>query len=77
MSKGSQPRPHDRNKFNKNFDLIFNKKKEKKMKAKELEKLFKDKLQKDGINKEWLDTHFEVIGLDTEDNQEEAGNDNA
>ena len=31
MSKGSQPRPHDKNKFNKNFDLIFNKRKEKKM----------------------------------------------
>ena len=30
MSKGSQPRPHDKNKFNKNFDLIFNKRKEKK-----------------------------------------------
>ena len=41
------------------------------MKAKELEKLFKDKLQKDGVNKEWLDSHFEVIGLDTESNQEE------
>ena len=44
------------------------------MKAKELEKLFKDKLQKDGVSKEWLDSHFEVIGLDTldtEDNQEE------
>lgn len=27
MSKGSQPRPHDKNKFNKNFDLIFNKRK--------------------------------------------------
>jgi len=31
MSKGSQPRPHDKDKFNKNFDLIFNKRKEKKM----------------------------------------------
>ena len=41
------------------------------MKAKELEKLFKDKLQKDGVSKEWLDSHFEVIGLDAEDNQEE------
>ncbi len=41
------------------------------MKAKELEKLFKDKLQKDGVSKEWLDTHFEVIGDDIEDNQEE------
>ncbi len=30
MSKGSQPRPHDKDKFNKNFDLIFNKRKEKK-----------------------------------------------
>ena len=47
------------------------------MKAKELEKLFKDKLQKDGINKEWLDSHFEVIGLDTKDSQEETNNDNA
>ena len=27
MSKGSQPRPHDKDKFNKNFDLIFNKRK--------------------------------------------------
>jgi len=31
MSKGSKPRPHDKDKFNKNFDLIFNKRKEKKM----------------------------------------------
>ena len=30
MSKGSQPRPHDKNKFNKNFDLIFNKRKKQK-----------------------------------------------
>ena len=44
------------------------------MKAKELKKLFKDKLQKDGVNKEWLDSHFEVIGLDTEDSQEEDKN---
>ena len=42
-------------------------------KAKELEKLFKDKLQKNGINKEWLDSHFEVIGLDTEYKQKEKG----
>ena len=27
MSKGSQPRPHDKDKFNNNFDLIFNKRK--------------------------------------------------
>jgi len=27
MSKGSQPRPHDKDKFNKNFDLIFKKRK--------------------------------------------------
>ena len=27
MSKESQPRPHDKDKFNKNFDLIFNKRK--------------------------------------------------
>jgi len=27
MSKGSQPRPHDKDNFNKNFDLIFNKRK--------------------------------------------------
>tara|TARA_R100000773_G_scaffold30702_1_gene26222 strand:- start:401 stop:544 length:144 start_codon:yes stop_codon:yes gene_type:complete len=45
------------------------------MKAKELEKLFKDKLQKEGVNKEWLDSHFEVIGSDTEDNQEDTDND--
>lgn len=45
------------------------------MKAKELEKLFKDKLQKDGVSKEWLDTHFEVIGDDIEDNSEEKDND--
>lgn len=32
MSKGSQPRPHDKDKFNKNFDLIFNKRKNKKVK---------------------------------------------
>ena len=30
MSKGSQPRPHDKDKFNKNFDLIFNKRKKQK-----------------------------------------------
>jgi hypothetical protein len=30
MSKGSQPRPHDKEKFNENFDKIFNKRKKKK-----------------------------------------------
>ena len=30
MSKGSQPRPHDKDKFNKNFSLIFNKRKKQK-----------------------------------------------
>tara|TARA_X000001316_G_C921805_1_gene36388 strand:+ start:2594 stop:2704 length:111 start_codon:yes stop_codon:yes gene_type:complete len=29
MSKGSKPRPMNRDKFNKNFDKIFGKKKEK------------------------------------------------
>ena len=30
MSKGSQPRPHDKDKFNENFDLIFKKRKKQK-----------------------------------------------
>ena len=38
MSKGSQPRPHDKDKFNKNFDLIFNKRKEKKNESKRTRK---------------------------------------
>ena len=38
MSKGSQPRPHDKDKFNKNFDLIFKKRKEKKDESKRTRK---------------------------------------
>ena len=38
MSKGSQQRPHDKDKFNKNFDLIFNKRKEKKNESKRTRK---------------------------------------
>ena len=38
MSKGSQPRPHDKDKFNKNFDLIFNKRKEKKNESRKYDK---------------------------------------
>jgi|TARA_R110000803_G_C11799647_1_gene299224 hypothetical protein len=30
MSKGSQPRPHDKDKFSENFDKIFNQKRKKK-----------------------------------------------
>lgn len=38
MSKGSQPRPHDKDKFNKNFDLIFNKRKGEKKNGKKHDK---------------------------------------
>jgi hypothetical protein len=42
------------------------------MKNKELEKLIKDKLAKDGINKKWMDEKFIVMGLD----EEEVSDDN-
>ena len=37
------------------------------MKTKDLEKLFKDRLSKDGINKQWMDEKLIFIGLDDED----------
>jgi|TARA_R100001460_G_scaffold6992_2_gene18071 hypothetical protein len=39
------------------------------MKTKELEKLFKDKLAKDGINKDWMDE--KLIFVSFEDDEEE------
>ena len=38
-----------------------------KMKTKELEKLFKDRLAKDGINKKWMDEKLIFVGLDEEE----------
>ena len=40
------------------------------MKIKELEKLFKDKLFRDGINKKWMDERLIFDGLDEEDDDE-------
>jgi hypothetical protein len=40
------------------------------MKIKELEKLFKDKLFRDGINKKWMDERLIFDGLDEEDDNE-------
>ena len=37
------------------------------MKTKDLEKLFKDKLFRDGMNKKWLDERLILDGLDDED----------
>jgi hypothetical protein len=37
------------------------------MKTKELEKLFKDKLFRDGINKKWMDERLIFDGLDDEE----------
>ena len=37
------------------------------MKTKELEKLFKDKLIKDGINKDWMDKKLIFVGLNDEE----------
>ena len=37
------------------------------MKIKELEKLFKDKLFRDGMNKKWMDERLILDGLDDED----------
>ncbi len=37
------------------------------MKIKELEKLFKDRLAKDGIDKKWMDEKLIFVGLDDED----------
>lgn len=39
------------------------------MKTKELEKLFKDKLAKDGINKDWMDEKLIFVGLDDEEEE--------
>jgi len=41
------------------------------MKIKELEKLFKDKLFRDGINKKWMDERLIFDGLDDEDDNDE------
>jgi len=41
------------------------------MKIKELEKLFKDKLFRDGINKKWMDERLIFDGLDEEDDNDE------
>jgi len=40
------------------------------MKNKELEKLIKDKLAKDGIDKKWMDEKLIFVGLDDEDDNE-------
>jgi len=40
------------------------------MKIKELEKLFKDKLFRNGINKKWMDERLIFDGLDEEDDNE-------
>ncbi len=37
------------------------------MKTKELEKLFKDKAFRDGINKKWMDEKLIFVGLDDEE----------
>jgi len=37
------------------------------MKTKDLEKLFKDKLFRDGMNKKWMDERLILDGLDDED----------
>ena len=39
------------------------------MKTKELEKLFKDRLAKDGIDKKWMDEKLIFVGLDDEENE--------
>ena len=41
------------------------------MKTKELEKLFKDKLVKDGINKDWMDKKLIFVGLDDEETKDD------
>jgi|TARA_E500000318_G_scaffold84483_1_gene80295 hypothetical protein len=41
------------------------------MKTKELEKLFKDRLAKDGINKKWMDEKLIFVGLDDEESDNE------
>ena len=40
------------------------------MKIKELEKLFKDKAFRDGINKKWMNEKLIFDGLDEEDDNE-------
>jgi hypothetical protein len=40
------------------------------MKNKELEKLIKDKLAKDGIDKKWMDEKLIFVGLDEEEDNE-------
>ena len=42
------------------------------MKTKELEKLFKDRLVKDGINKKWIDEKLIFVGLDDEESDNET-----
>ena len=41
------------------------------MKIKELEKLFKDKAFRDGINKKWMNEKLIFDGLDEEENDNE------
>ena len=41
------------------------------MKTKKLEKLFKDKLFRDGMNKKWLDERLILDGLDDENDNDE------
>lgn len=41
------------------------------MKTKELEKLFKDRLVKDGIDKKWMDEKLIFVGVDEENDNDE------
>ena len=41
------------------------------MKTKDLEKLFKDKLFRDGMNKKWMDERLILDGLDEENDNDE------
>ncbi len=40
------------------------------MKTKELEKLFKDKLAKDGINKDWMNEKLIFVGFGDDEEEE-------
>ena len=41
------------------------------MKTKELEKLFKDRLAKDGIDKKWMNEKLIFVGVDEENDNDE------
>jgi len=41
------------------------------MKTKKLEKLFKDKLFRDGINKKWMDEKLIFVGLDDKETKDD------